>query len=1190
MTSRAHRSKVRQEPNYRPTLKKAAAAGMATLVTLLSVLLCAPPARALLPPEQPAGPQVRVHVGWTQQYLCLAAKVDDTMLTGTNTGAMSAPEQDDAVEFCLAVPTRGETLGYRLAISAAGGMNLLKRDARGDWRADPSWISGPRTLKYAVATEGTLGKPRDKDVGFTAECAIPWEFLSGAPPSSAMQVGFNVICWMQGENEGMVSWSRAVTSEDQIGDISRWGVMLAAPNAIPGKGVGSVVSCPYLNETPFIDGKLQAQEWISASTLSFAKPAATFSPAPVEAPGIGAPGLLLALYRYDWEGDPARPGAQLWGTDGFPATVDQPMEAPGPWYSYRWVSWHRAQLEAMQGAGIDVVLARYRGDDESRKTWAVAGLDRMTQALKELRAEGKRYPLVGMLLDTGALQGVDLKDGDSKALLYGMIREFYLHVPPEFRAQLGARPQEGTAGGLPVLLGDPQGLGDWDASFLGYCQQRFGQDFGGARITWLGSSAWRQRGAEGFYAYVRVDGRSGLTQEQVGGASAVSISPGYCRPSPGGEIRSRRERRAYRTDWDRVLALKPELIVINSWNDFSDATEIAPTRQYGYGYADLTELSKARLGGEQAQYVRLKQASAPQVLRPGAEYQVELVVENVGTQEVRTGREITADHRLLRRSDNTVVREELAAQELRLRPGETRRLMVGIKTTDNEGKPLPPGQYLFSLAVMKSGVSYLRSKWLARPIAELTVPIVVGEPPSLRATVISTSLPCLMESGATEEVVVRLRNDGSATWRKAATRLSYHWVKFRDELRLASADARDTVASQGAAARLPRDVAPGEVVSVTIPVRAARDDGSPLPPEGDGEPFHYRVQWDVADGGKWASHEGGSVDEEAIEIVARDSGVLFRSAATPAEMDAGATAQVEVAVANAGPRPWLATDTALIYHWYRWDGAGDGPPPQEGAPAQTALPRDLPAGETAVLRPQLTAPALAGMYWLVWDLVREGEGASQRDEGRRNEFMVSPVLVKGGRFRPLDLSSLANVVAVTTDSYRARGDIDGRGHSLPAECLPPDLSGARADLYPSGYYAHQTGQPVPFAFPDAGSGVGRAVACRGQSVPLGGTAAKRAHLLVVNTGETSTPQFGARTPTGVVALSCSGPVRNWREKGEAGAPVGAYVPYLRGLSGDEATTGGYLPVIVLDLPEGATSLALPDDPALKVVAITAEDQ
>jgi glycosyltransferase involved in cell wall biosynthesis len=75
---------------------------------------------------------------------------------------------------------------------------------------------------------------------------------------------------------------------------------------------------------------------------------------------------------------------------------------------------------------------------------------KLLEALKELRAEGKRYPLVGMLLDTGPLQGLDLKAEDGKAFLYGMIREFCLHIPPEFRAQLGARPQEGMAGGVPV--------------------------------------------------------------------------------------------------------------------------------------------------------------------------------------------------------------------------------------------------------------------------------------------------------------------------------------------------------------------------------------------------------------------------------------------------------------------------------------------------------------------------------------------------------------------------------------------------------------------------------------------------------------------------------------------------------------------------------------------------------------------
>jgi hypothetical protein len=1145
---------------------------------------------------------MRVHTCWNQQYLCLAAKVADTMLTGSSVAPMSAPEQDDAIEFCFAVPTPKGTLGYRLAISAAGGMTLLKRDSRGDWRADSSWISGPRTLKYAVATDGTLNNPSDTDVGFTVECAIPWEFLGGEPPASGIQIGFNVVCWMQGENEGLVSWSPAVAREDQVGDTSRWGVLLVAPNAIPGKATSGIIGCPLVGYTPFIDGKLAAQEWITASTLTFEKPLPAVTPAPTEGRESEAAGLVLAVYRYDWEGDQLRPaGAHLRGPDGFPATVDQPKEACGPWYSWRWVAWHRAQLEAMHGAGIDVLLARYRGDDESRKTWARAGLDRLTQALKELRAEGKGYPLVGMLLDTGPLRDVDLKREDGKALLYGMIRDFFLHVPLEFRAQVGARPQEGKVGGVVVMLGEPQGIADWDGTFLDYCQQRFGQDFGGLHIAWLGGGAWRQKGAEGFYAYVRLAGKTGLTQEGLGGATAVSISPGYCRPGPQGEIRPRREKRAYRTDWERVLALKPDLVVVNSWNDFAEATDIAPTRQYGYGYVDMTELSQARLGSEQAHSLRLQQASVPSLLRPGTEYQIELLVENLGTQEVRTGRQITADYRILRRSDNTVVQEQIAAQELRLRAGESRRLPVAIKTTDNDGKPLPPGEYLFSLAVMKSRVSYLRSKWFARPVAELTVPIVVGDPPALRATLISSSLPCLIESGATEDVVVRLRNDGSAVWRKATAKVSYHWVRYSDDLRLASAEAAQSVNWEGAQAQLPQDVAPGQAVSLTIPVNATQDDGAPLPPAKAEDLFHYRLQWDVVEGDRWASREAGPVGEEAIEVVARDAGVLFRSAATPAEMEAGVTTQVEVAVANAGPHPWSVKDTAatrLTYCWYRWDGA-----PYDSAPGGTPLPHDLSPGETVVLRPQLTAPAVAGTYWLAWDMVWEGEGAGRREGGRRNEFLVSPVLVKGGKFRSLDLSSLTNVAAVTTDSYRARGDIDGQGHSLPAECLPPDLSGARADLYPSGYYAQVTEQPIPFAFPDASSGVGGAVACRGQSVALGGTGSgpsgsagvppasvRRAYILVASTGESGHPEFKAKTPAGSMPLSYPETLWNWTEKGEGGAPAAAYTPYLRGLSSDDATTAACLRMITLALPQGAVSLELPRDPQVKIIAITVEDE
>jgi len=89
---------------------------------------------------------------------------------------------------------------------------------------------------------------------------------------------------------------------------------------------------------------------------------------------------------------------------------------------------------------------------------------------------------------------------------------------------------------------------------------------------------------------------------------------------------------------------------------------------------------------------------------------VELLVENIGTEDIRTGPRLSADHRIVRHSDGQVVQQKVAAQSLDILAGQTKRLPVVISTKDDAGKPLPAGDYVFSLSVVRSKVAYLRSQ------------------------------------------------------------------------------------------------------------------------------------------------------------------------------------------------------------------------------------------------------------------------------------------------------------------------------------------------------------------------------------------------------------------------------------------------------------------------------------------------
>lgn len=83
-------------------------------------------------------------------------------------------------------------------------------------------------------------------------------------------------------------------------------------------------------------------------------------------------------------------------------------------------------------------------------------------------------------------------------------------------------------------------------------------------------------------------------------------------------------------------------------------------------------------------------------------------------------------------------------------------------------------------------------------------------------------------------------------------------------------------------------------------------------------------------------------------------------------LDPGARVPVRVKVTNVGRRPWGKEEAIhLSYHLYE-DAARplvDGP--------RTSLPRDVRPGESVTLEATLLAPARAGEYLLMWDLVHE---------------------------------------------------------------------------------------------------------------------------------------------------------------------------------------------------------------------------
>ena len=101
-----------------------------------------------------------------------------------------------------------------------------------------------------------------------------------------------------------------------------------------------------------------------------------------------------------------------------------------------------------------------------------------------------------------------------------------------------------------------------------------------------------------------------------------------------------------------------------------------------------------------------------------------------------------------------------------------------------------------------------------------------------------------VRAGAVSEVVVRLENAGTATWRStedAGVRLSYHWLDERG----------NAIVWDGIRTQLARPIAPGEALTATMSVRG------PVPPGG------YRLAVDLVDEGRLWFAEVGNVPIEA---------------------------------------------------------------------------------------------------------------------------------------------------------------------------------------------------------------------------------------------------------------------------------------------------------------------------------------
>lgn len=1136
-----------------------------------------------------AADRATCYTSWDERFLYAAFEVQDPDIESTNTTHMSNPWEDDAIEVFIetdAARAGNRTANtYQMSVSAGGGSN---------WQVGgPDGQPKPKTIytfKFAKKLQGTLNSSFDTDLGYTIELAIPWSEMGGMPkPGQVM--GFNVVCRMKGENDGFVSLSPDVKTAEDIQIPAKWSKIkfVDTPTIIAVQD-GAVVCRKIVNQSPAINGSLGPGEWIRDLRFVMVKPE---SKTPVKQ-SASTEKLSLTPYYYWYQGDPRKeaPYAHVRYEDGSSMLTDHPLEGSGPWFSYDRVQWHKDQLAAMQQAGIDVALPVYRGDADDQRQFASKGLSCMTQAMKELKAEGKGFPLVGMFFDTTAMQDQygekpDLKSDEVKATFYGMIKGFFLHVPDELRATVQLPADKGSQPACIVVLRDASSFSDLDGSFMDYCNKRFDEDFG-RKLVWVGGFDYKPK-AKALDGYAQYGAGLGLTRDNSGWLDVASIGAGYddsaIRDIADHKLRARADGKSFNKDWGTLMPMPPNWVIVDGWNRFEDGSEITPSAEYGDRYAFLTRLSLLKFNGMRPYDAKFLKHDTPSTMIPGAMYQVTLTIKNAGVKPWYPGLQgvfLTArwfkDGSLY--ADTSI---RLPFQQTVL-AGQTVEKTIGIRTLDQDGKPLPEGPYELRWELVRA-----HDEWFATGgDAPLALPVNISSAASSGFGLVGSSLPALMKSGATYSVKLKIRNNGSTPW-KAGAKVGYRIYKTAVHLGKDSEDTADLVGGNESATALAADVEPGRVEEVTIPVAVVGTDGKPLQVSSN-DLSTYAIQWDVNDNAHQLGLTAIGHDSEAFAVTSTDFGPKFISGDAPAEMSAGKAYPVSITIQNTGTDTWAKADSAIGYHWYYLDGTEavwDG--------KKTPLLADLPAGQQATIKTSVIAPPFDGQYRLVCDLAVGDKWASTSANTRGGDILVTPVNVIKGKLLALDLDKLYDADVISSDMNPSDGDADGAGCTLPSECLPPvvtDIKGAQ--LWPDGLWASAQGtgldspRHIAFKYPSKLDGLKNAIACKGQSIPVKAGKYSSAHLLVLATDKVAGAEFAAAYGTAKAATKSD--FASWTEAPAKGMLPAFVCLHRHALSGDQLNQRCWLTDYSLpaDPKQAMTAIILPNSPALKVMAITLE--
>lgn len=290
---------------------------------------------------------------------------------------------------------------------------------------------------------------------------------------------------------------------------------------------------------------------------------------------------IVGTYYFYWYDIGTR--AHVVNPDGTDALTTHPPTFED--LSYKSVPWHKQQLRDMEAAGIDVALPVFWGapseqDAKAGLHWSYAGLPPLVQAREALLREGRKPPRLGLFYDTSTLQynrwgyHADLTTDYGRRWFYATVRDFFSCVPPKHWAMIDGKPI--------VLLYSAGFARQWDQSVIDYTKAAFPKEFGG-RVPWIApQDSWGVKGDNTCFW----GGALGYRNPGIG-----EIGPGYDHSAVPGRtplVRDRAGGKFYEESWLKFLRRPTHFVMIETWNEFHEGTDIAESKEYGRQYIELT--------------------------------------------------------------------------------------------------------------------------------------------------------------------------------------------------------------------------------------------------------------------------------------------------------------------------------------------------------------------------------------------------------------------------------------------------------------------------------------------------------------------------------------------------------------------------------------------------------------------------